>query len=190
VPRLVFEVVEGPHAGLRSTVVTTPLRVGREPGNDIELPDDPLVSRRHARLSPVSDGVIVEDLGSRNGTFVEGNEIHSPSIIGPGAQVTLGTTVLELRTTEAAAVATAVRTVPPGLVRVRASSSGSDSVHPVVGGLASAEQVPDYLAPPGHAARSQLSPLLDVHTKRMARTAPIAIGALVSLVVITALALR
>ena len=50
--------------------------IGREAGNDLVL-DSRLVSRRHAVV--LTDGVLVtlEDLGSRNGTFVNGHRIHS-----------------------------------------------------------------------------------------------------------------
>ena len=47
--------------------------IGRE-GCDITLAD-PDVSRRHARVTPRGDTVVVEDLGSTNGTFVNGERI-------------------------------------------------------------------------------------------------------------------
>lgn len=45
--------------------------LGREDSNDLPLPDDHAVSRRHARVRRIGDVIVVEDLGSRNGTFVE-----------------------------------------------------------------------------------------------------------------------
>lgn len=53
-----------------AVVVDEPIVIGRGSGCDIALPDDSAVSRRHARVSPVPRGVVVEDLGSRNGTFL------------------------------------------------------------------------------------------------------------------------
>jgi ABC-type multidrug transport system ATPase subunit len=50
------------------------LRIGREPGNDLVL-DDLRVSRHHARLGVGPDGALLEDLGSQNGTFVNGARV-------------------------------------------------------------------------------------------------------------------
>ena len=52
--------------------------VGREPGVAIRL-DSPKVSRHHARVSASGRAVSVEDLGSKNGTFVRGVRIEAPT---------------------------------------------------------------------------------------------------------------
>ena len=49
--------------------------LGRHPDCDIVL-DEGAVSRQHAQLSIVEDGVYVEDMGSRNGTFVNGEQVR------------------------------------------------------------------------------------------------------------------
>jgi len=49
--------------------------VGRDPGCDIVIPD-PYASRRHARIFYKDDKWYVEDLGSRNGTYVDGEDIR------------------------------------------------------------------------------------------------------------------
>jgi ABC-type multidrug transport system ATPase subunit len=51
------------------------LRIGREPGNDLVL-DDLRVSRNHARVGMGPDGTLLEDLGSQNGTFVNGVRVE------------------------------------------------------------------------------------------------------------------
>jgi pSer/pThr/pTyr-binding forkhead associated (FHA) protein len=51
---------------------------GREVKVDLVIPEDK-VSRVHARLTPVSRGVTVEDLGSRNGTFVNDQRVENPT---------------------------------------------------------------------------------------------------------------
>lgn len=51
------------------------LRIGREPGNDLVL-DDLRVSRNHARVAVGPDGTVLEDLGSQNGTFVNGRLVE------------------------------------------------------------------------------------------------------------------
>jgi pSer/pThr/pTyr-binding forkhead associated (FHA) protein len=67
-PKLLLEIVEGPGAG-RQHRVEGPVVLGRDAGADVVL-DDARVSRRHARMTPEPGGIVVEDLGSRNGTFV------------------------------------------------------------------------------------------------------------------------
>ncbi len=104
-----LEVVEGPgvHRQIR---LVEPLEVGRDPSAGLALVDDDLVSRAHARLEPLVDGVAVYDLGSRNGTFVNGQPIEELVVARPGDRIVVGSTVLELRGTSAGDVlATAVR---------------------------------------------------------------------------------
>lgn len=69
-----------------------PLILGREPLNDIPL-KDPEVSRRHARLTPQDDSFLIEDLGSTNGTFVNGRRVATPTLLKHGDVVDLGETV-------------------------------------------------------------------------------------------------
>ena len=64
--------------------------------------EDGEVSRRHARISPSSGSVVVEDLGSRNGSFVNEQPIDGPREIGPGDRVRIGLTVFELRSAQQA----------------------------------------------------------------------------------------
>ncbi len=169
---LSLEIVEGPQAGRRVSL-TGSLTVGREDGVDLRL-DDELVSRRHARITPDAEGAgaVVEDLESRNGTFVNDAEIHTPTSVRPGEEILVGVTVLELRTAAQVAIRpTAVRPKPPPL---------------------SAAQRPADFVPPVTAApsTSQIDPLLDIHVKAKARTAPLAIFVLVVFAVLIFLALR
>lgn len=75
--------------------------VGRE-GCDVVLPD-PLTSRRHAALRLLPSGPAVEDLGSSNGTFVNGQRITGTRELRPGDVVRFGKTEWELRTAGAPA---------------------------------------------------------------------------------------
>jgi pSer/pThr/pTyr-binding forkhead associated (FHA) protein len=68
--------------------------IGREDA-DLVL-DDPEVSRRHAMLRRSGESVVVEDLDSTNGTFVNGERIRTPVTVGPGDQVRVGRTTLEI----------------------------------------------------------------------------------------------
>ena len=69
----------GPLNGQR-WVIGQVLMMGREPGCDIVIPDRQ-VSRYHARLTPGSEGVLLEDLGSKNGTYVNANLISDPQML-------------------------------------------------------------------------------------------------------------
>jgi class 3 adenylate cyclase len=69
------------------------LEVGRD-CDGLLLSDDE-VSRRHAVFRAGDQGLEVEDLGSTNGTFVDGNRISAPTAIGPGAVVRLGATEVQ-----------------------------------------------------------------------------------------------
>ncbi len=67
-----------------------PWTVGRSQENDITV-NDPNVSRRHARISRADDGFVVEDLGSTNGTLLDGAPIDRERIDG-GDELTFGQT--------------------------------------------------------------------------------------------------
>jgi len=57
---------------------------------------DPLTSRQHLRLTLTDEGLTVEDLGSRNGTFVNGEALHAPSPLHVGDVIMLGATELRV----------------------------------------------------------------------------------------------
>ena len=62
-----------------------PLVLGREAGCDIII-QDRQVSRFHARLTPTPEGIILEDLGSKNGTYYDGKLLNNPIILQDGDQ--------------------------------------------------------------------------------------------------------
>jgi DNA-binding winged helix-turn-helix (wHTH) protein len=59
--------------------------------------DSPTISRRHARIVISGSDAIVEDLGSRNGTFVRGEKVTSPVPIRDGDEIRVGSIVLRYR---------------------------------------------------------------------------------------------
>lgn len=63
--------------------------IGRDPGCDIPLPF-PMVSWRHARLTRTPEGMVVEDLNSRNGTYLDGIRITGKVVMRPGQEIGLG----------------------------------------------------------------------------------------------------
>jgi hypothetical protein len=73
---------------------SAPLSVGRAVGNDIPIGSDEYASSRHARFEPRRDGVWVEDVGSTNGTFVNGVRLTRERKLAPGDVVRIGETDL------------------------------------------------------------------------------------------------
>jgi pSer/pThr/pTyr-binding forkhead associated (FHA) protein len=84
---------DGPLAG-RQVEVTSALVLGRQAA-DLVI-EDPQVSRRHASVRPAGDALEVEDLGSRNGTWVNGARIAGPARLAPGDRVQVGDTTFEV----------------------------------------------------------------------------------------------
>jgi DNA-binding NtrC family response regulator len=89
------EVVAGPDKGKKVTTQDALLRVGSDVASDLVLSDQ-TVSRRHIELERTGKGIIVRDLGSRNGTFLDGHQVMQ-ALLQPGDKVTLGKTKLALK---------------------------------------------------------------------------------------------
>jgi pSer/pThr/pTyr-binding forkhead associated (FHA) protein len=73
---------------------STALTVGRGGDNDLPVPADEFASAHHARFEPRRDGVYVEDIGSTNGTFVNGIRLTTDRRLVPGDVVRIGETDL------------------------------------------------------------------------------------------------
>jgi hypothetical protein len=71
-----------------------PLSIGRGGQNDVMIEADEFASARHVRIEPRRDGVWVHDLGSTNGTFVNGVRIDRPRKLANGDVVRVGETEL------------------------------------------------------------------------------------------------
>ena len=80
IPGKVFE--------LKGNTVT----IGRDIANDIVI-NDPEVSRKHAKLVPQTGGSLLEDLGSTNGTYVNGQRLMGPHLLRPGELIVFGENV-------------------------------------------------------------------------------------------------
>jgi FHA domain len=87
-------VISGSRAG-DSVGVTGEMIIGRE-NADLTI-DDAEVSRRHVAVRLEGGQVEVEDLGSANGTFVNGSRIEGPVKVGGGAKIRIGQTEFEVR---------------------------------------------------------------------------------------------
>jgi hypothetical protein len=116
-----LRVKSGPLAG-QIIDVEDEVVIGRE-DTDLTI-DDQDMSRRHAVVRPSEGRLQVEDLGSTNGTFVDGTKIEGPTMLGGGAEIQLGATVIVVEGVlpagredsaggEAPAQATRQRSIPP-----------------------------------------------------------------------------
>jgi hypothetical protein len=74
------------------------LTFGRSAQNDVELAGDEYASSRHARIEPRRDGVWLEDIGSTNGTYLNGIRLTHPKRLAPGDVVRIGETELRYET--------------------------------------------------------------------------------------------
>ena len=80
--------------GSRFELNAKAITLGRAASNDIRLGDDEFASSRHARIEPRRDGVWVEDIGSTNGTYVNGTRLGGAHKLVPGDVVRVGETDL------------------------------------------------------------------------------------------------
>jgi hypothetical protein len=74
------------------------LLLGRGPGNDVDLGRDEYASTEHARIEPRRDGVWLEDIGSTNGTYLNGIRLTRPKRLTAGDVVRVGETELRYDT--------------------------------------------------------------------------------------------
>lgn len=88
-----LKVTSGPAAG-QTLEVDHEVVIGRE-GADLTIADEE-ISRRHAMVRPVENGIVVEDLGSLNGTFVNGERISEAVTITLGSTLRVGASDIEI----------------------------------------------------------------------------------------------
>lgn len=79
----------GPTPGKAFPITKADISIGRELNNDVVV-NDPEVSRKHTRIVFRVGGFVVEDLGSTNGTYVNGQRLIGPHALQPGELILLG----------------------------------------------------------------------------------------------------
>ncbi|HEX9774275.1 MAG TPA: FHA domain-containing protein [Actinomycetota bacterium] len=91
-PVLIF--MHGPRAGERLTLAADEHTLGRRARNEVAL-DDPLVSRVHAIIMRRGGATLIEDLGSHNGTYVNGERLSAIRQLHHGDKITVGASKIE-----------------------------------------------------------------------------------------------
>ena len=81
----------------RTIEVAAPTVVGRDATSGIRLEHDEFASSRHARIEPRRDGALVDDLGSTNGTFVNGTKLERAQLAKAGDVIRIGETELQVQ---------------------------------------------------------------------------------------------
>ncbi len=125
--QLLLEVISGKAVGTMITVQDE-LVIGRHADGPGRLSDDEEISRQHARVSREATGdYAIEDLGSSNGTFINGLRIQSPRLLSPGDSIETGATTLVVREIARAETAETAKTAPPAAGRADATAPAARS---------------------------------------------------------------
>ena len=91
-----IEVTDGPARGEQQDLENE-LVIGRSADGFGTLKGDPEISRRHAQISRTDEGrLYISDLGSTNGTFVNGNKIEGSAWLSPGDVVKVGQSTMKV----------------------------------------------------------------------------------------------
>jgi hypothetical protein len=88
-------VLEPKHRRGTAYAISGVLGIGREADNAIVIADDTYLSGHHARVSSGEGRVVVDDLSSRNGTYLNGARISEPRTVKVGDRIQIGYTVFE-----------------------------------------------------------------------------------------------
>src|SRR5512146_1390019 len=129
---------DGPNQGREIDLVEGPMVIGRDPTADIRI-ESPAVSRRHARIELSAGMVSLEDLGSSNGTFVNGVKVEGKVKLKTGDRINLGRAVM----LEVAGLAQNDTQINPRLARTVMGAN-----QPGMGKTVLGEQEPALTQPP------------------------------------------
>lgn len=149
--------------------------VGRSAECDLKIVSN-LVSRVHCRITVNDEAVLVEDLGSANGTFVDGEPLtpHQPKIVNPGSKLVIGPAEFVVEyvtsTTNTIVIRRSSESAKPVLQELRNAANSSDSELLISSSNPSSDDLgPDLIQPK---ARPAYTPPKPAEVIRPARPAP------------------
>lgn len=148
-----FVMRSGPTPGVTFPLEGDQLTIGRDSTNGVAI-NDAEVSRKHARMMFQGGKYVLEDLGSTNGTFVNGQRLAGPVVLKPGDVISLGEQIV-LMYDAIAADAGATMAVPRRAVQQSAPPPPVYSSAPVAPPPAAAS----YGTPPPPAKKSNMMPV-------------------------------
>ena len=91
-PKLVSVVVQ--KTGQKIPLKTSKVKIGRDPSNQVVIPDDTFTSRHHAWITYEEGDFWIEDLGSTNGTLLNGHPVVKRQVLSAGDKIRVGHTEL------------------------------------------------------------------------------------------------
>ena len=148
-----FVMRSGPTPGVTFPLDGDSLTIGRDSTNGVAI-NDAEVSRKHSRLMFQGGKYVIEDLGSTNGTFVNGQRLAGPVVLKPGDVVSLGEQIVLMYD---AIAADAGATVAVSRKAVQASPPPVYSASPQ---QSYAPSQPAYAPPPAPAKKSNMTPII------------------------------
>jgi hypothetical protein len=125
-----FVMRSGPTVGKVYPLEAQELSIGRDDANRIVI-NDAEVSRRHARMELRGSAYVIQDLGSTNGTFVNGTRLSGIQVLNPGDTVTLGEGIVLAYESATDLNATILSTQPSQTVIERPTSAPAPVPRPI-----------------------------------------------------------
>ncbi|MCF7674106.1 MAG: AAA family ATPase [Akkermansiaceae bacterium] len=131
-----LRIIEGTDEGLRVALDSPPVTIGRATDNRVALSPESRVSRHHAELTEDDGTWSVRDLGSMNGTYVNGQRVEWPKVLKPGDKIKIADEVMVFEegsgddSNTGSAAPTRARRVP----ETSANKSGTSTVNLDEGG--------------------------------------------------------
>ena len=147
-----FVMRSGPTPGATYSLEGDQLTIGRDSSNDVAI-NDAEISRKHARLTFQGGKYVLEDLGSTNGTFVNGQRLAAPAVLKAGDVVSLGEQIVLMYD---------ALSVDAGATVISSRKSASAPVMPPPAPVQAVAPPPqnNYSTPLTPARKSNLTPIL------------------------------
>ncbi|HTX90254.1 MAG TPA: FHA domain-containing protein [Anaerolineales bacterium] len=148
-----FVMRSGPNVGKVFPLEAAEISIGRDNSNMVAI-NDAEVSRKHAKMEFRGSAYVITDLGSTNGTFINGNRVSGTQVLNPGDTVSFGEGIVLQY--EAA--------YDPNATVISSSAKASKTVAPVQ--RQAAAPVPAPAAPPAYSGQVPAGPAAAAPAKK------------------------